>query len=192
MNRQKVILGLVLGLLTATSAGAGTSTAVPVLEVEARGLRVTNVEIPFCGVACDRLYPEFLSLRYAFMRGGRVVGTVSVNELDDAAAGSTAVAFEGLATPAEMSALQSRLLTAAVGFEQGGCSVVFGEAIPDEPYPTTEIYELSYRLLWYGRGNRFNLFDLPLGIPACDPPLRNLVSYAVFLARDVQGRAAAQ
>ena len=180
------ILSLYLLLLGLLVTAAPSLAQVPLLEIEARGLRTTDVEISFCGPTCRDLYPRFLSYRLAFMTDGTAVGTLTENPLDDPSFGATTETFQGVASPQQAADLRSFLTAARIGFEPGGCSVVFAETVELKPYPKFNVYNLSYTVLWYGRGNRFNLFALPAGLPGCATSLRNLLRHAISVARDVQ------
>lgn len=162
--------------------------ATPLIEVEGRGIRRTTIEIPLCDVFCRNLDPHFISYRVAITVGGAVTGTLTEKDLEDEVARAVTRIFTGNATSQQMATLRDRLANARIGFEQGGCTLGFTEEVPDQPNPTFHGYELAYDVVWYGKGNRINLFELPLGAPPCPAALRNLMTHIISVARDVERR----
>jgi hypothetical protein len=192
--KTAISIAVLLGLGILPSSGVAQTapawiSATSLLEVEARAFRTTTLEIPFCDVFCRNLDPHFISYRAAIAVGGTVAGTLTEKRLEDASARAMTRIFTGTATPQQMATLRDLLANARIGFEQGGCTVVFTEEVPNQPNPTFHVYELAYTVVWYGRGNRINLFELPLGAPPCPAPLRNLMTHVISVVRDAERRA---
>lgn len=182
--KATIAMVFLLGLGLSPVSKAASFSATPLLEVEGRGLRTTDVDIPLCGNTCDAIHPHFLSYRVAIMTGGAVVGTLTENDLENRATQAVTRAFRGNATPAQMATLRTLLTEARIGFQEGGCTAGFSEEVPDQPNPTRHDFLLSYSVLWFGKGKRVNYFELPLGAGACEAPLRNLMRHVAIIARD--------
>jgi len=88
-----------------------------------------------------------------------------------------------------MATLPTLHADARIGLQQGGCTVGFAEEVANQPNPTFHSYELAYTAVRFGKGNRINLFELPLGAQPCQASLRNVMTHIVSVARDVQRRA---
>ena len=190
---MKAAIPIVALLSLGISPASGTAqsfTATPLLEVEARGTRTTDVDIPFCGNPCDRIHPHFLSYRVAILTDGTVVATLTENDLENRSSPAETRGFRGTVTPEQMAALRSLLLETRIGLEEGGCSAGVSEELTGTRHPTRHNYLLSYSVLWFGRGNRAHSFELPVDAPACEDPLRDLMSHILLVARDAQRRAA--
>ncbi|HWM91730.1 MAG TPA: hypothetical protein VN493_13260 [Thermoanaerobaculia bacterium] len=97
---------LLLGLCISRASGAAQimtetaplSVATPLIEVEARGIRTTDIDIPLCGNTCDDLDPHFISYRVAITTGGTVAGTLTEKKLEDESARAVTRIFSGTAT----------------------------------------------------------------------------------------------
>jgi hypothetical protein len=177
------------GARTAADEAGAVAAAVPLLEVEARGMRFPFAERSVCEGCVSTSEPLFISQRIAVMAGGTVVGALTENRTDDPSSGATTELFRGTASPQQLETLRSDLAAARVGFERGGCSVVRLELVSLPPMAIYNVYRLAYTVLWYGRGNRFNLFELPVGSPPCAAPLHEMLTDVIAVARDVQERS---
>lgn len=172
---------LPLALLLAAPLGAAEPTGRPLLELEGRGTRVTNLSIPFCGAAClgD---PRFVSYRLQVLHDGRVSATLSENRLGNPDA-AVARVVDGRGDHAAFVALKEQLAAARIGQAAGGCRVVLRLAPPSDDPQAADFTALSYRLLWFGAGDRARLLELPQESgEACPQPLRELVKRALDYA----------
>lgn len=171
-----------LALLLAAPLGAAERTGRPLLELEGRGTRVTNLSIPFCGAGCLGRDPRFVSYRLQLLHDGRVSATLSENRLGNPDA-AVARVVDGRGDHAAFVALREQLAAARIGQAAGGCRVVVELAPPSDDPQAADFAALSYRLLWFGAGDRARLLELPQQSgEVCPQPLRELVQRALDYA----------
>jgi hypothetical protein len=188
--KAAIPIAVLLALGISPASGIAQSfTATPLIEVEARGIRTTDVDIPLCGNTCQGIHPHFLSYRVAIMTDGTVVGSLTENDLENRSSRAVTRGFRGTVTPEQMAALRSLLLDTRIGFEEGGCTAGFSADVAQTQFPTRHNYLLAYSVLWFGRGNRANFFELPAGAEACEGSLRGLMQHILLVARDAAARA---
>ena len=177
---------LPLALLLVAPLGAAERTGRPLLELEGRGTRVTILSIPFCGAGCPlERDPRFVSYRLQVLHDGRVSATLSENRIGNPDA-AVARVVDGRGDPTAFAALKAQLAAARIGHATGGCRVVVELSPPRDDLQAADFAALSYRLLWYGAGDRARLLDLPQESgEVCPQPLRELVQRALDYASAV-------
>lgn len=188
MPRLPHLLALAL-LATALTAGPPAAAAAegglsvePLLELSAGGISTVDLEIPFCGVACDDLFPHFRSYQITVFKDGSVLLVESANDLEDPASGATSRVGAGRGPEWQLNVLRGYLRNASIGFEHGGCSAPTSFVSQNDQGTTViESRRLNYLVNWHGRGNRRASFLLPQSADEfCTPELIEAIEQ-VFL-----------
>jgi hypothetical protein len=160
-RRLLLSLGWALWLVAGGAGADELGLGAPLLQFHGNSIETTSLEIPFCGVACDFLDPTFVNHQMTLGADGFMTWVTVRNPLgDDARGSSTLVAGEG--RPDLLRALTRRLQQARIGFAEGGCFVYYSEAFfTDDGVLGHHSQVLDGQLIWYGRGDRYRVIELP-------------------------------